>query len=126
MHLTLKDPFKRLKSNIPYPFLSAISLNSYHFSDTWIIPFGWNMSPVVPLEGVPSVYKLIARRSHGQTSSVQLGYGRPYSTCFVLVQLTLNACSIGKMSCITDYQAGSFDSLPTNRVLHVILYFLVS
>ena len=55
----------------------------------------------------------------------QLNYGRPYSTCFVLVQLALNACSIGKISCVTDYQAGSFASRPTNRVLNVILYLLV-
>ena len=60
-----------------------------------------------------------------QVLCAQLGYGHPYSTCFVLVQLALNACSIGKISRITDYQAGSFGSLPTNRVLHVILYFLV-
>ena len=49
MYCTLKDPFKRLKSNIPYPFLSA----------TWITPFGWNFPPVAPLQGVPSVYELI-------------------------------------------------------------------
>ena len=55
----------------------------------------------------------------------QLDYGHPYSTCFVQGQLALNACSIGKISCITDYQAGSFASRPTNRVLHVILYLLV-